>query len=856
MAKIKIVSNPYNREISYASFNEAANAWVDIKTTGLNSRLREEENGKTFLPFKIKEIIDIIIEEYYVNSEMVEILFEGTQDEYAEVESVCNEEGIKDKVSLSRSTTILENARFIFKETKEIFETVHPIIEKIVKDDNQIVGSLNKVSDALNDVIPICVFGNYSAGKSTFINALIGYEVLPSGGDPVTAKIFKIKRSEQEDIAIINFTSNEEKYSFAFEGTSARVIKGDANGRIVQELNEAIQVGSGSIVAMIKAALEFLNGMEKKHPDFTVGSVIELEVPFSRNGIMGQSYNNYVIIDTPGSNTATYAEHAMVLEEALEGFSNGIPVWVSVYESIDSDDNATLCEKIERIDALDKRFTMIILNKADTSDLEEDGFSKEQIQEILEYRAVEKMYSSGIYFVSSIMGLGAKNGGEFDDKHYGKTYRKQKEAYDDPEDIDYTTLFKYNIMPEQIKNSAMEYSEACTNLIYANSGLYCIEREIENFGSKHSAYNKCQMVYIFLNNVIDETNRRIQSRTESLKRTRAARETELEASKKVLIDSIAKESSEMEREFEKGSKLHVREYVEECLDYSHTVEEIDEIDKKIRTKNFEEADFSDHEKQFEDSVQSFWSHLRSNSQTLFEDKGKHFLDSVKTIKDDVVRDLKEMQESKESMDSAERELDKASSDTLLKGVVHEYKKNISKADEAISRELKSYWYELAQRLRNRLAEIITDAEALSVAQREELANIIINYEPFAITDDADIVFIKKKFLRGYLFGFRLNDSEKLNTRLLTSRYNEKIKRNVYDMAVAINASYFESFKAWEKSLNSVIEENITDYNPQLRDMAAMIKEESEKILELESDQKSICSSLEAIKALMSWKAVE
>ena len=76
------------------------------------------------------------------------------------------------------------------------------------------------------------------------------------------------------------------------------------------------------------------------------------------------------------------------------------------------------------------------------------------------------------------------------------------------------------------------------------------------------------------------------------------------------------------------------------------------------------------------------------------------------------------------------------------------------------------------------------------------------------------------------------------------------------MAVAINVSYFSSFRAWEQSLNSVIEANITDYNPQLRDMAAMIKEETEKILELESNQNAICSSLEAIKALMSWKSVE
>ena len=76
------------------------------------------------------------------------------------------------------------------------------------------------------------------------------------------------------------------------------------------------------------------------------------------------------------------------------------------------------------------------------------------------------------------------------------------------------------------------------------------------------------------------------------------------------------------------------------------------------------------------------------------------------------------------------------------------------------------------------------------------------------------------------------------------------------MAVAINASYFTSFKTWEMSLHTVIEENITDYNPQLRDMAAMIKEETEKIMELESDQNAISSSLEAIKSLMSWKVIE
>lgn len=59
---------------------------------------------------------------------------------------------------------------------------------------------------------------------------------------------------------------------------------------------------------------------------------------------------------------------------------------------------------------------MIIFNKADDADLPEGGFSEKQVKEILEYGAIEKMYASGIFFVSSIMGLGGKNDGEFVDR--------------------------------------------------------------------------------------------------------------------------------------------------------------------------------------------------------------------------------------------------------------------------------------------------------------------------------------------------------------------------------------------------------------------------------------------------------
>ena len=854
MAKIKIVSNPYNREISFLSYKEQTGLWEDVRDNNANSRLREDESVKGFLPFKIKEIIDIIIDEYNIGTEAVEIFFEGTQDEYAEVKTVCMDEKVKDKIVLTRTSEILENARFILKDIKEIFDKVHPIVEKIVRDDISVKKNLNKVSDALKDIIPICVFGNYSAGKSTFINALIGREILPSGGDPITAKIYKIECSKHSDRARIKFTYEGEVIELSFEGNVYRVINGNMENELVQELNKIISECKNEMFTMVKYALEIINGFEKKDKSsIAISNVIELEVPFSPNGILRQSYNNFVIFDTPGSNSASNIEHSKVLAEALEGFSNGIPVWISQYETIDSEDNANLCDKIFDIKALDKRFTMIIMNKADGSELEENGFSKEQVKEILEYNAVEKMYASGIYFVSSIMGLGAKNNGELIDKHYRKTYRSQQEMYADQEDIDYASLYKYNIMPEQIKNKAMEYSSQCTNLIYANSGFYCVEMEIENFANNHSAYNKCQMVYMFLNDVIDETNRRIISKTETLKKTRDIRRNELESAKTKLIDNLASDSQMKEVEFDKASKVYIKNYVEENLNYLFNAEKLDKLDIDIRIQNSEANHISEQKNDFEESKNMILTHLKENGQNIF--KGK-VIDSIKDMKEAFDRDCKEMQESKQVMNFAEREVDKATSDKLMEIVIEEYKKNIVESKDSISMVLRELWFANAQKLRTALIEIITDSEALSVSQRDEISNIIINYQPLEFNDDAENIFIKKRYLRGNVLGLKLNDSEKLNTKRLTMSYNEKIDKNINEIASVINASYFSGFKTWEQNLASIIEKNITEYNPKLRGMAEMIREETEKITELEDDQQTIISSLNAIKELMSWKVLQ
>lgn len=465
MATIKIKSNPYERKIEYFDYNDEGSGWEKIQQSNPNSKLREEESEKSFLPFKIKEIVDIILDEYYTGTDKVNIVFEGTQEEYEEIEKICGLPEVTDKVTLEKSKNILENAKLILSDTKEIFKTVQPIIETIICGDEEIKKDLSKVADALDDIIPVCVFGNYSAGKSTFINSLVGHEILPSGGDPVTAKIYKISISDSEDLARIKFEHRDEEVELLYEGDSFRIRKGKDDDKMLQELSQLMtDCDHTDRYVLINKALEFINGYEKRNMNsLEISDVIEVEVPFAKEGVLGRSRNNFVIFDTPGSNSNSNTDHSKILADALQGFSNGIPVWVSLYESIDSNDNAKLCDDLLNIKALDKRFTMIVLNKSDNADLPEGGFTENQIKNILEYNSVEKMYAGGIYFVSSIMGLGAKREGKLTDKYYRKTYRSQQKMFSDSEDVDYMTLYIYNIMPEQIKKRLLHIQKRVRN---------------------------------------------------------------------------------------------------------------------------------------------------------------------------------------------------------------------------------------------------------------------------------------------------------------------------------------------------------------------------------------------------------
>lgn len=605
---------------------------------------------------------------------------------------------------------------------------------------------------------------------------------------------------------------------------------------------------------MINATIDIINSFEKRDRSKNlISNIIEIDVPFSDNGILGRSHNNFVIFDTPGSNSNTNMNHEKVLKDSLDGFSNGIPIWVSGYESIDSTDNAHLCDMLYEIEALDKRFTMIVVNKADSAELPKNGFTSDNIRDIMEYEAVEKMYSSGIYFVSSIMGLGAKNIDGIVSEYLLDVFEEKERKFSDPEARLYKKLYEYNIMPEQMKRNAINYSLACENLIYANSGLLCIEMEMEIFASKHAAYNKCQMVYMFLSSIIDETARRIDEKTSLLEKQQGKLEEDLDEKKRNLLESIRKDTQSSLRSYEKESKSFIKEFVKQQLMYERTADVFESRDQKIAKEKEQDAGYRYFVRNYEGAKSNRLNNLAENGRNLF--KGS-FFDNVKKLATDWVDDTQAVQQKKESRDATRQDVDKETSDYLMNIVVSEFRTNIEDAQNRLWDTAKKHWQDNAQLYRNAMIRLITGSEALSQKQRTELSDVILSYPIFEYDDGADKVFIKAKFLRGNVLGIKIGKSERLNTSRLASKYNAEIKHSTEEMSEMINNSCFTGFKEWQEKLQAIIEENITLYNPELREITALIREESERILELQTNQQTVSNSLKTIEDMMSWKELE
>lgn len=94
---------------------------------------------------------------------------------------------------------------FLLKEKKRIYN-------KFPNPSKTLLNKFRRLEKRVYEPIKVAIVGQFSSGKSTFLNALLSHNILPSGITPVTAKISYIKYGDKFRLKVVYKDLKEEYY--------------------------------------------------------------------------------------------------------------------------------------------------------------------------------------------------------------------------------------------------------------------------------------------------------------------------------------------------------------------------------------------------------------------------------------------------------------------------------------------------------------------------------------------------------------------------------------------------------------------------------------------------------------------
>lgn len=863
MIIIQISSDPYKRKISYAKISGGKAQDIDFSASDMprSLRLLSTEYSECFFPFKAYEIVDLICDTYRTKSTPVRIRFRGTSEEYEELCAVCDilnsrdpkEEGLP-PVEYERAGEGLANAAEILPKVKENFASIMDIINRALTSSANkrlIEEQREKFDDVSKTEIPICVIGNYSSGKSTFINALVGCEFLPSGDKPMTAKIYEIRCSEQPNVADVKFTLSS--------GDSVRVkIQGDIpakprlypraadispedirpeeyRGELADKITRCLDEEKNSPLALrVQSLLGLLN-------DSDIDDRVQIRIPFNSDSPLCSREHPYVLFDTPGDNVANHERHIQVLQEALRGMSNGLMLYVTVSNQLHTMSNQQLCDKVKSIPEIDTRFTMVIVNQGDNAD-----FTEYDRKEILDSPIPRTLQPEGIYYVSSVMALGAKTDGNFL-KDSNTLIYMQKQAFFrmKPGERFAQMLFGYNIAPTQIETAsaqgALRYSEfGDRERVLANSGLWVIEQEIQRFAENYAPYNKCYQSLQFLLRAKEIAQKDIAAAIQNHDKSRAEYQSRLDSGTRRLLDELMKIHNECVADAAARYPIVINEAKKKA--------QAEKISREDLVK-FEEI-FTEQVKREEESLQPPSSAVKAKSATF---SVKNLLDAG--ARSQMVKDLtsnfKYWQTKNQEHELLRKKIGTAASDKLIEDVRDQFTRHVNRAQDALYRRSCEFWSEIEEKLKSDLTAAVMGSSELSAEKREELQELIEGFEQIEFTVEAEKIFEKEYFEKHIIP--HLYEDYTLMKGKLAFYFNSELKDKIEEIADTLQEHHWQIFEAWEKLLFYGIENNITELNPELKDAKTQVSFYQDLIDTLQSAQRALDAAIRETNRLMDWK---
>ncbi|OQA25492.1 MAG: hypothetical protein BWY61_00976 [Firmicutes bacterium ADurb.Bin354] len=518
-------------------------------------------SGEFLLQNQGSNFFDDIWEQF--SRENVNLTFKGTKIDYEDFRKKVadyNEEKekeifkIADYIELPNVSEIYEAISDFCGEALESFDSQlkNQETKQMFRLRKKLFDERKAVLD--QDEVNLCLVGTYSAGKSTFINAIIGKRILPESINSETAKMYKIRNEYNPRVSFVLNTTREEKpdniqiiWNAAinqFEVTkSQNYVEDGVRKSLEAETATVAELGlkQHEQLCRILKKLNDIPNKEQKDGSGYINGVIEVgyPIPLCRD-------INFTFFDTPGTDSNS-SEHLLILKEALQHQTNSILIVMYEPTKMEGTGNSVLyklingfrdSKKNEQGVSIDLDRSFHVINQADTKtskDLkllrnkkvvvslkEEDKICDEEDMEL-------DLSEARLFFVSSkaaYISKAIQGGIDLDDERSWLANHKNEinnePAVDpfteNPANIKadsglfyrYDKLANADFETKQLIADSEKAAKECGGTldgvirrIYINSGMYAIEQEIIKYAQKYALAVKAKGLYDSIENLIN-----------------------------------------------------------------------------------------------------------------------------------------------------------------------------------------------------------------------------------------------------------------------------------------------------------------------------------------------------------------
>lgn len=528
--KLKMTYHPAKKEVLFERFGMDGTA-VTIRR---DSKLYKYMNMKG--QFILQDYGDIFFEDIakaFDGESSVDMDVVTTKSDYGDFEQMVEyyNEGHSVKINATllaelpdMGTTYAkvrnhgEKAIAILKKHKDEFYTIRTETAAVKDSIDMFSKQIHEVSEQIKEKIDcmgdnninLCFAGVYSTGKSTLINAILGYRILPEAIKSETARMFEIKSPQAGESVRIAFDIegyfaeliwNEQKSVFEFgaaptENPVRESIQGVIN-------SESQKVQHEQIFEILKA----LNCTKD------VGSVIKIWFPIP----LDTPNIQFTIYDTPGADS-NYLEHQEVLKDALAEQTHSILVFVAAPNKLEGSGNNALLSYLKEAEEKDSKTSIDIGRSLFVINLIDSVSDPEQRLTLREAKIVHKkkketdgetdeawgsdeefaiaLENKKLFFTSALYGYAAKAQQNKISTPVGdRVIKRRFEEVIDKEDGRYYNLNHVATSECATKkliaycDEAMEKALVDEDILTAmriGSGIYALEREILTYGEKYA----------------------------------------------------------------------------------------------------------------------------------------------------------------------------------------------------------------------------------------------------------------------------------------------------------------------------------------------------------------------------------